>query len=183
MDNFMCRVCGHDQFIRARSYHGCNYRCLGCGVIFTNPDQFSAPPVKIKFLHDRSKMPLRMTPDSTCYDLHALDDVVLQPGVVTPVKTGIAIELPKHFEAQVRGRSGFSRRGILLADGIGSIDADYRGDIGVQFFNVTSEPFYISSGERIAQMAIAQAIHYQFKKVDELSETCRGAGGFGHTGV
>lgn len=141
-------------------------------------------PVKIKRLRPAS-VPCYMTEHAAGVDLHAAleGDFTLHPGERALVPTGIAIELPPGFEAQVRPRSGLAlRHGIALVNSPGTIDADYRGEIGVILINHGSEAFQVSNGERIAQMVFARYERAQFVEVDELDETERGSGGFGHTG-
>jgi dUTP pyrophosphatase len=100
------------------------------------------------------------------------------------VPTGLYIALPSGYEAQVRPRSGLAlKKGVTVLNSPGTIDADYRGEIGVILINLSSETFVIEDGERIAQMVIARHEQAQWKPVESLDETARGAGGFGHTGV
>jgi dUTP pyrophosphatase len=140
--------------------------------------------VRIKRLRPTS-IPGYMTQHAAGVDLHAAleGDFILHPGERALVPTGIAIEIPPGFEAQVRPRSGLAlRHGIALVNSPGTIDADYRGEIGVIVVNLGSEPFTVTNGERIAQMVFARCARAEFIEVDELGETDRGAGGFGHTG-
>ena len=100
------------------------------------------------------------------------------------IPTGLHIALPAGYEAQVRPRSGLAlKHGITVLNTPGTIDADYRGEIGVLLINLSSEEFVINDGERVAQMVIARYEQGEFEVVDELDETERGAGGYGHTGV
>lgn len=100
------------------------------------------------------------------------------------IPTGLKIGLPEGFEAQIRPRSGLAlKHGITVLNSPGTIDADYRGEIGVILVNLSDEPFTINPGERIAQMVIVRHEQAQFVEVDSLSESERGEGGFGHTGV
>ena len=143
--------------------------------------------VKIKRIcpEDGNTLPHYMTTHAAGVDLSAnLDkEVVLKPGARALVPTGIAIELPEGFEAQVRPRSGLAlKHGISLVNSPGTIDTDYRGEIGVIVINHGKEPFTIKNGERIAQMVFAPFIRAVFAEVAELGDTLRGAGGFGHTG-
>ncbi|MDL5510219.1 dUTP diphosphatase [Arenibacter sp. M-2] len=119
-------------------------------------------------------------------DLRAnlLESIVLQPMERTIVKTGLFLELPLGFEAQVRPRSGLAaKKGITVLNAPGTIDADYRGEVGVILINLSSEAFTIENGERIAQLVIAKHERAEWHLVEELSNTSRGAGGFGSTGV
>ncbi|GIZ08018.1 dUTP diphosphatase [Flavobacterium sp. UMI-01] len=112
------------------------------------------------------------------------ESITLQPLERTVVKTGLFIELPIGFEAQVRPRSGLAfKNGITVLNSPGTIDADYRGEIGVILVNLSNVPFEIQNGERIAQLIIAKHERAEWLEVAELSETTRGAGGFGSTGV
>ncbi|MBD3581620.1 dUTP diphosphatase [Flavobacterium selenitireducens] len=119
-------------------------------------------------------------------DLRAVvtEPIVLGPLERAIVKTGLFIELPVGYEAQVRPRSGLAaKRGVTVLNSPGTIDADYRGEIGVILVNLSNEPFTVENGERIAQLVIAKHERAQWVEVSELSETTRGAGGFGSTGV
>lgn len=108
--------------------------------------------------------------------LHTLDRVL--------VPTGLYIELPAGYEAQIRTRSGLAiKHGIVSLNSPGTIDADYRGEIGVELINLSRDPYTIYPGERIAQMVVAKHENVKFEIVDKLSETERGKGGFGHTGI
>ena len=140
--------------------------------------------VRIKRLRPAT-IPCYMTEQAAGVDLHACLDqgFTLQPGERALVPTGIALEIPPGFEAQVRPRSGLAlRHGIALVNSPGTIDADYRGEIGVILINLGSEPFTVENGERIAQLVFARCERAEFVEVEELGETGRGAGGFGHTG-
>ena len=131
-------------------------------------------------------LPAYATPLSAGMDLRAnLDEsIVLRPLQRCLVPTGLYIALPVGYEAQVRPRSGLAiKRGISVLNASGTIDADYRGEICVILINLSGEDFVIEDGERIAQMIIARHEQVAWEEVDVLSETERGAGGFGHTGV
>ncbi|WP_299213082.1 dUTP diphosphatase [uncultured Aquimarina sp.] len=112
------------------------------------------------------------------------EPITLKPLERTLVKTGLFIELPVGFEAQVRPRSGLAaKKGVTVLNAPGTIDADYRGEIGVILVNLSNENFVIENGERVAQLVIAKHERAEWNEVAELSETSRGAGGFGSTGV
>jgi dUTP pyrophosphatase len=112
------------------------------------------------------------------------ESITLQPLERTIVKTGLFLELPIGYEAQVRPRSGLAaKNGITVLNAPGTVDADYRGEIGVILVNLSNDPFVIENGERIAQLIIAKHERAEWIEVQELTETARGAGGFGSTGV
>jgi dUTP pyrophosphatase len=136
---------------------------------------------------NRSKheLPQYATPHSAGMDLRAnLDNpIVLKPLERAIVPTGLYIELPVGFEAQIRPRSGLAiKKGITVLNTPGTIDADYRGEIGVILINLSNEDFLINDGERICQMIIASHEQAEWELSETLGETQRGAGGFGHTG-
>ena len=115
---------------------------------------------------------------------HLAEPITLQPLERKLFPTGLYIELPVGYEAQIRPRSGLAlKRGLTVLNTPGTIDADYRGEVGVILINLSAEDFVIEDGERIAQMVIARYEQVQWCEVDVLGETERGAGGFGHTGV
>lgn len=131
-------------------------------------------------------LPAYATPQSAGMDLLAAIDVeiTVEPGRRCLVPTGIAIALPPDYEAQVRPRSGLAiKNGITLLNSPGTIDADYRGEIGVILINHGDEPFLIKRGMRIAQMIIAKYESADWQEVGNLDETERGRGGFGSTGI
>lgn len=131
-------------------------------------------------------LPSYATEQSAGMDLRANIDepITLKPLQRTIVKTGLYIALPPGYEAQVRPRSGLAlKHGITVLNSPGTIDADYRGELGVLLINLGSEDFVINDGERIAQMVIAKHETVDFVLTDQLDDTERGAGGYGHTGV
>ena len=132
------------------------------------------------------QLPIYATQLSAGMDLRAnLDEpVVLHPMERKLIKTGLFIALPPGHEAQIRPRSGLAlKHGITVLNTPGTIDADYRGEIGVCLINLSQEDFTVNDGERIAQMIIARHEQAEFEIVEQLDETERGAGGYGHTGV
>jgi dUTP pyrophosphatase len=144
--------------------------------------------VKVRRLPHGADLPLPayQTADSAGMDLLAAigEDVVLAPGERKLIPTGLAIALPPGYEAQVRPRSGLAlRNGITQLNTPGTIDADYRGEIGVILINHGAEPFTVTRGMRIAQMVVAPVIQARWNEVTELDETERGSGGFGSTGT
>ena len=142
--------------------------------------------MKIKIVNQsKHDLPEYATPYSAGMDLRANIDepVTLKPLQRALIPTGLYIQLPEGYEAQIRPRSGLAiKHGISLVNTPGTIDADYRGEIRVILVNLSSEDFIVNDGERICQMVIAQYAQAQWESVDKLDETERGAGGFGHTG-
>ncbi len=128
--------------------------------------------------------PAKAHPDDAAYDLKARTDVELAVGKSTLVPTGLFLELPVGFEAQVRPRSGLAlKHNLSLTNSPGTIDAGYRGEVGVIMFNPGPAVFQVRRGDRIAQMVIAELAAVELVPAEELSETQRGAGGFGSTGI
>jgi dUTP pyrophosphatase len=143
--------------------------------------------MKVKVVNkSKHSLPHYSTIASAGMDLRANIDesISLKPLERTIVKTGIFMELPVGFEAQVRPRSGLAfKKGITVLNSPGTVDADYRGEVGVILVNLSAEEFVIEDGERIAQMVIAKHEQADWVEVQTLDETERGAGGFGSTGV
>ena len=143
--------------------------------------------IQIKVVNTgRQPLPQYATPQSAGMDLRAdiTEAVTLKPLERHLFPTGLRISLPEGYEAQVRPRSGLAlKHGITVLNTPGTIDADYRGEVGVVLVNVSNEPFTIEPGERIAQMVIAKHEQADFVIVEELDETERGEGGYGHTGT
>ena len=143
--------------------------------------------IKIKVVNKgRQQLPAYATSQSAGMDLRANIDtpITLRPMERRIIPTGLYIALPPGFEAQVRPRSGLAlKHGITVLNSPGTIDADYRGEIGVLLVNLSTNDFIITEGERIAQMVIARHEQGEFELADELDDTERGAGGYGHTGV
>ena len=143
--------------------------------------------MKVKIVN-RSQWPLPQyaTPQSAGVDLRAdiREDIVLPPLGRAMVPTGLYLEIPAGYEAQVRPRSGLAaKKGVTVLNSPGTIDADYRGEVRVILVNLSSDPFTIVPGERIAQMVFARHEQVEWEEADTLEESERGAGGFGSTGV
>ena len=143
--------------------------------------------MKVKVINKgHQPLPAYATAQSAGMDLRANleSPVKLRPMERRLIPTGLHIALPPGFEAQVRPRSGLAlKRGITVLNSPGTIDADYRGEVGVLLINLSDEPFVVNDGERIAQMVIARHEQAEFECVELLDETERGEGGYGHTGV
>mgnify|MGYP006386888447 CR=1 FL=1 len=136
--------------------------------------------------HSNNPLPTYATEGSSGMDIRAFikEAVELKPLQRALIPTGLSIELPQGFEAQIRPRSGLAiKQGITCLNTPGTIDADYRGEIGVILVNLSNDDFVIQNGERIAQMIIAKHERAEWLEVQELNETPRGEGGFGSTGV
>ena len=142
--------------------------------------------MRVKIINkSNNKLPAYETASSAGMDLRAFTDadIVLKPFERKLIPTGLYIELPDGFEAQIRPRSGLAiKSGITVLNSPGTIDADYRGEIKVILINLSNDDFTIKSGDRICQMVIAKHEKVDFVEVEEINETERGAGGFGHTG-
>lgn len=142
--------------------------------------------VKIKKLHPQAVIPTYMTEHAAGLDLCTVIDapVMLAPGERTLLPTGLAMEIPPGFEGQVRPRSGLAlKKGVALVNSPGTIDADYRGEIGIIIINHGVEPVEILPGDRVAQLIIAPVTQAILVEADDLNDSVRSSGGFGHTGV
>lgn len=141
--------------------------------------------IKIKRLESATGLPLPsyQTAHAAGMDLVASEAAVLKPGERALVSTGLVLEIPEGFEAQIRPRSGLALKyGVTLVNSPGTIDADYRGEIRVLLINHGTEPFAIERGERIAQIVFAPVTRIEWGETDEVTGTGRGGGGFGSTG-
>ena len=141
--------------------------------------------IKITKLHENAILPEYQTVGAAGADIHACLEtpVTLGPMERRMIPTGVAMEIPEGYEVQIRARSGMSiKHGITMVNGIGTIDCDYRGELGVLLINLSEEPFTIEPGMRIAQMVIAKYERVEWREVDQLGETERGGGGYGSTG-
>jgi dUTP pyrophosphatase len=143
--------------------------------------------MKIQIVNrSRHPLPAYATQLSAGMDLRAdtQEPIMLQPMERRLIPTGLYIALPPGYEAQVRPRSGLAlKHGITVLNAPGTIDADYRGEVGVLLINLSQEPFTVNDGERIAQMVVARHEQAELVEVESLDETQRGAGGYGHTGL
>jgi dUTP pyrophosphatase len=156
------------------------------GFLYTFAILKSMQKMKVKIVNaSHHPLPAYATPMSAGMDIRAnlSEPVVLKPLERKLIPTGLYLSLPEGYEAQMRPRSGLALKyGITLLNTPGTIDADYRGEIGVILVNLSSEPFTVNDGERICQMVIATHCKVAWLAVDSLDDTERGTGGFGHTG-
>ena len=145
-----------------------------------------AKQIKVKTLklHEDAMIPEYKTPGASGVDLRTVKTIVIEPKDTVIVGTGLAFEIPEGYEMQIRPRSGLSAKTKLrVANSPGTIDSDYRGEVGIIIDNTGIEPITILAGERIAQAVIQKVEQVIFEEVDQLSDTKRGKGGFGSTGT
>jgi dUTP pyrophosphatase len=153
------------------------------------PLQPQTPSVRVKRLDPRAVVPSYQTKGAAGLDLTAClhsdrPEIILAPGSITLIPTGLAVAIPEGFEGQVRARSGLAtKHGIGLPNAPGTIDSDYRGELRVAVINLGKEPFTVTHGLRIAQLIIAPVAHAVIDEVPDLDDTARGTGGFGSTGL
>lgn len=140
--------------------------------------------LKIKRLHPDAIIPRYQTDGAACFDLHVVDVGAVPPGYSMEFRTGLSFEIPQGWAMLIYSRSGHGfKSGIRLCNSVGVIDADYRGAVGVRLHNDSNQPFTVHVGDRIAQAMLVQVPRVELVEVEELSETERGAGGFGSTGA
>lgn len=137
--------------------------------------------IKFKKLTDTAKPFHFVKENDACADIYSDADIVIKPYETVVIPSGIALEIPPMFYGEVRGRSGNASRGILTH--IGTIDSNYRGNVGVIMYNSTNEPFYIRRGDRVAQFTMHEKWTITMTEAEELSETERGEHGFGSSGT
>ena len=139
--------------------------------------------IRIQKLHEKAILPKYETKGSSGMDIACLEDIILKPGEIMLVRTGLAMEIPQGYEGQIRSRSGLSLNGVVVANSPGTIDSDYRGEVRVILRNVTNEFVALGAGARIAQLIVAPTTNVLWEVTDGgLSETLRGEAGFGSTG-
>jgi dUTP pyrophosphatase len=130
------------------------------------------------------ELPRYMSRHAAGMDVRAAESAEIPPGRTVLVKTGLYVEVPPGYELQVRPRSGLAlKHRLLVPNAPGTIDADYRGEVGVILMNGGEEPFSVAEGDRVAQLVLCRVYEAQWEECDELNETGRGGGGFGHTGT
>ena len=142
--------------------------------------------VKVKKLNPKATLPSYQTEHAAAMDVHACIDepMILQPLERAMVPTGLAFEIPEGYEMQVRARSGLSiKHGITMVNGVGTIDADYRGELNILVINLGQDAFEIEPNMRIAQLLVTKYDKVSWQLTESLSETDRGSGGFGSTGI
>lgn len=140
--------------------------------------------VKFRPTKTHTKLPTKSTKGAACYDAYVPENYQpLMPGEVRIVNLGFQVEVPEGYELQVRCRSGLASRGIMVANGVGCIDSDYRGDVGVILFNASGAIQPLNMGDRICQLKLSQAPEIEWEMVDVVAETDRGEGGYGSTGL
>jgi dUTP pyrophosphatase len=181
MQHFVCSVCGGTSYHFVESIS--MYKCHRCTTIFTDPERFSLPKIPIKRINDNVKFPTKAHNTDAAWDIYSNETLTLHHNEIKIIKTGLIIELPKDFEAQIRCRSGMATKGISVVNSPGTIDAGYRGEIGVILRNNNERPYEINTGDRIAQMVIQQNFPFYFKVVNDVNDTTRGDGGFGSSGI
>ena len=154
-------------------------------TFFTGFSGFQTSDIKIKKLSETAKLPTRGSEQAAGYDLYAdiPESVLVAPGDTFKVNTGVAMAIPEGFFGGIYPRSGLAtKNGLAPANKVGVIDSDYRGPIIVALYNHSALPQYVNPGDRIAQLIIQPYISFGWEEVDELDETERGDGGFGHSG-
>ncbi len=156
-------------------------------TFFTTDNNWIMDRIKVKIVNRSGhQLPTYETPSSAGMDVRASlkEPVTLGPLERALIPTGLSIQLPHGYECQMRPRSGLAlKHGISLVNTPGTVDADYRGEIGAIVINLSNEPFTINDGERICQMVITNYTHVEWEEAERLDETVRGKGAFGHTGV
>jgi dUTP pyrophosphatase len=139
--------------------------------------------IKCKLINENASLPEYKTKGASGFDISSCEDITIKPNKVQMVKSGLVFVIKDGYEVQIRSRSGLAFKGISVFNSPGTIDSDYRGEIGILLFNSTNKDFYVSKGDRVAQGILATSLQASFELVNEVCETDRGSGGFGSTGI
>lgn len=140
--------------------------------------------VRFKKIHMDAKLPFKASKGAACFDIYAIHDCIILPNSFAMIGTGFAVEIPEGYEIKIYSRSGHASKEVNLANCVGIVDSDYRGEVCVLLRNNSHVNYFtISAGERIAQIQLCEVIPTEFIEVNELTQTDRGEGGFGSTGV
>jgi dUTP pyrophosphatase len=127
-------------------------------------------------------MPAKGTHEASCWDIRSVQTVAIEPGSVAKVPTGLAFDVPMGWELLVRSRSGLASKGIIVANSPGTVDSDYTGEVFVLLLNTTATPYFVTAGDKIAQITLAPTAQVIFHKGEVDKQTERGSNGFGSTG-
>ena len=138
--------------------------------------------LKIKKLHPSAKLPKQQTFGSVGYDVYSVEDVTVEPGFVTTVRTGLSMEPPPWYHVELYARSSFGKEGIILTNGVGIIDKDYRGEVKLLLSKITPGSNFLPKGTRVGQLIVRKSHFPEIEEVEILNDTERGEGGFGSTG-
>jgi dUTP pyrophosphatase len=139
--------------------------------------------LKVKRLDPAAKMPVRTTSGASCFDIHALEDGAIPAKARGFVRTGLAVAVDHGYEVQVRSRSGLAlKQGVFVLNSPGTVDSDYRGEVGIILMNLGDDTFTYKAGDRIAQIGVYPVVMCDAQLVDTLDDTARSSGGFGSTG-
>ena len=139
--------------------------------------------VEFAKLSDEAKLPTQGSPQAAGWDLYALEETIVERRKSSMIKTGLAVAIPEGWEGQIRCRSSLGKKGMIMPNGIGTIDSDYRGEIKAIIINHGRDKYTVKRGDRIAQIIFSPIARAKIKSVSKLSETIRGEGGFGSTGI
>lgn len=192
MTKFICRVCGNSNYdtinaiTESFNNNGSHIRqvcfCTNCGTVFSDPKRFCLPTMKFKKLDENATEPTKSYTTDTGFDLYACEEKVCPAGKVTKVKTGITFVFPDHYGCQVRCRSGMGSKGLSLANGVGTVDNEYRGDVSALILNTTEEDYLVSVGDRVTQVIFEVVFPYELEETFDDETTNRGENGWGSSG-
>lgn len=136
--------------------------------------------IGVKLIHPDAKIPKRQREGDACFDIYSIESTWISPGVTADVRCGVACEIPAGYKIMINGRSGLAKKGIFCH--VGTIDENYKGELGVILVNLTSESYKIEIGDRVGQISLQKVTSTEFVQVEELSDSNRGTQGFGSSG-
>lgn len=185
MKNFVCRICGHNEYEVDALSKGRRYcYCKGCTVPFIIPEEFSLPTVNFKKDHPEAITPTKSNDTDTGYDLYSVEEGVIEPGETKMFETGIIMDFPENIGCQIRPRSGMAKKyNVSSRNAPGTVDQEYRNSIKVLLHNAGKNNYEVKKGDRIAQLVFEKVLPIKIKEIDEINlETNRGKKGFGDSG-
>lgn len=184
MENFVCRICGHDDYVFDVFSEGKWYHCKGCSTPFITPEKFSLPTINFKKEHPEAITPTRNNETDTGYDLYSVEEGIIEPGQTKMFETGIIMDFPENIGCQIRPRSGMAKKyNISVRNTPGTVDQEYRNSIKVLLHNARENFYEVKKGDRIAQLVFEKVFPIKIKEVDEIYlETNRGRKGLGDSG-
>lgn len=177
MINFVCRICGANEYYSIDT----GFECVQCSVYFRYIEKFSLPTIKFKRIHENAKYPFKANPGDTGFDVYAIEKTIIPSFKLVLVRTGLCFGFPENVDCQIRPRSGLAKH-LLIPNSPATIDNAYKGELKIRLFNFTDTDYTIEIEDRIAQIVFTTAHQYNIVENNDIGISERGTGGFGSSG-